>query len=437
MRAECNTASVGQIPQPARRIATPMDFDYSEDSHQVQHLLRRFMARHVLPRNSDWLRIAATGKYPLDIVEPLKQQAREDGLWNLFLPELTAKEPGTGMSNLDYAPLAEIMGRLPWAAEIFNCSAPDTGNMELLHRFATPDQYQQWLRPLLSGEIRSCFAMSEPDAASSDATNISTTIRRDGDEYVIDGRKWFITGAAHPHCRFAIVLGRCDGTGEGDRHHQHSMVVVPMDTPGLEVVRNIPIMQHQSPEGHCELAFRGVRVPARNLLGADGEGFTMAQARLGPGRVHHCMRSIGQCELALEMMTERALERRTFGRFLSDFDNVRDWIAESRLEIDQARLLVLQAAWRMDRFGNAATRVDVSAIKLVAARLQTRVVDRAIQVFGAMGLTPDTPLAYLWTWGRALRFLDGPDEVHLRTVARSELERARNSRGSTAPYYTL
>jgi acyl-CoA dehydrogenase len=392
-----------------------MDFGYSEESHQIQQLMRRFMAKHVLPRNSDWLRVAATGEYPLDIVKPLKKQAQEDGLWNLFLPELTAEEPGTGMSNLDYAPLAEIMGRLPWAAEIFNCSAPDTGNIELLHRFATPDQSQRWLLPLLTGEIRSCFAMSEPDVASSDATNISTSIRRDGDEYVIDGRKWFITGVNHPNCRFAIVLGRCDGPDGSDCHHQHSMVIVPMDTPGLEVVRNIPIMQHQSPEGHCELAFWGVRVPAQNLLGADGEGFTMAQARLGPGRVHHCMRSIGQCELALEMMTERALERRTFGKFLSDFDNVRDWIAESRLEIDQARLLVLQAAWRMDRFGNAAARVDVSAIKLVAARLQTRVVDRAIQVFGAMGLTPDTPLAYLWTWGRALRFLDGPDEVHLRT----------------------
>lgn len=416
-----------------------MDFDYSDDSLQVQNLMRRFIKKHVLPRNSDWLRTADSGQYPLDIIEPLKAQAKADGLWNLFLPELQDHEPGTGMSNLDYAPLAEIMGRLPWAAEIFNCSAPDTGNMELLHRFATPEQYNRWLTPLLTGEIRSCFAMSEPDTASSDATNISTTIRRDGDDYVIDGRKWFITGANHPNCRFAIVLGRCDDNdnGDGNRHHQHSMVIVPMDSPGLEVVRNIPIMQHHSPEGHCEIAFRSVRVPAANLLGKPGEGFAMAQARLGPGRVHHCMRAIGQCELALEMMTERSMERRTFGKFLSEFENIRDWIAESRLEIDQARLLVLQAAWRMDRFGNQAARVDVSAIKLVAARLQTRVVDRAIQVFGAMGLTPDTPLAYLWTWGRAMRFLDGPDEVHLRTVARAELERAKENRGSTAAYYNL
>ncbi|NWN91800.1 acyl-CoA dehydrogenase [Marinobacter adhaerens] len=414
-----------------------MNFDYSADSHQVQDLMRKFMKKHVLPRNSDWLHSAESGVYPLDIIEPIKAQAREDGLWNLFLPELKEHEPGTPMSNLDYAPLAEIMGRLPWAAELFNCSAPDTGNMELLHRFATKEQYEIWLKPQLNGTTRSCFAMSEPDTASSDATNISTTIRRDGDDYVVDGRKWFITGANHPNCHFTIVMGRCDD-GPGDsRHHEHSMVIVPMDAPGLEVLRNIPIMQHHSPEGHCEIVFRNVRVPAKNLLGKPGEGFAMAQARLGPGRVHHCMRTIGQCELALEMMTERALERRTFGKLLSEFENVRDWIAESRLEIDQARLLVLQAAWKMDQFGNQAARVDVSAIKLVTARLQTRVVDRAMQVFGAMGLTPDTPLAYLWTWGRALRFLDGPDEVHLRNVARAEIKKAKEHRGSTAAYYNL
>lgn len=414
-----------------------MDFEYSTDSEAVQDLLRKFMKRHVLPRNSEWLRSVSEGRYPLQILDSLKAQAREDGLWNLFLPELQEHEPGTGMSNLDYAPLAEIMGRIPWAAEVFNCSAPDTGNMELLHRFATPAQYERWLRPQLEGSIRSCFAMSEPDVASSDPTNVGTTIHRDGDDYVVDGRKWFITGANHPSCAFVIVFGRCDDAPQDGRHHQHSMLIVPMDSPGLEVVRNIPIMQHHSPEGHCELVFRGVRVPADNLLGSPGQGFAMAQARLGPGRVHHCMRTIGQCELALEMMRERALERRAFGKFISDFENVRDWIAESRLEIDQARLLVLRAAWLMDRHGNEAARVDVSAIKVVAARLQTRVVERAIQVFGAMGLTPDTPLAYFWTWGRALRFMDGPDEVHLRTIARAELQKARDSRGSTAAYFTL
>jgi acyl-CoA dehydrogenase len=271
--------------------------------------------------------------------------------------------------------------------------------------------------------------------ASSDATNIRTRIRRDGDEYVINGRKWFITGAAHPNCRIAIVLGVSDDSPEADRHRRHSMVLVPMDAPGLTVVRNIPVMNHRSAEGHCELLFRDVRVPVSNLLGEEGQGFRLAQARLGPGRVHHCMRTIGQCELALELMCERALERRTFGRHLAEFSNVQDWIADSRIEIDQARLLVLRAAALMDKAGNAAARVDVSAIKLVAGRLQTRVVDRAIQIFGAMGLTPDVPLADLWTWGRAIRFADGPDEVHLRTVARAELARAKANRGSTAPYY--
>jgi acyl-CoA dehydrogenase len=327
------------------------------------------------------------------------------------------------------------MGRLMWASEVFNCNAPDTGNMELLHLAATPAQYARWLKPLLEGEIRSCFAMTEPDVASSDATNIRTRIRRDGDEYVINGRKWFITGAAHPNCRIAIVLGVSDDSPEADRHRRHSMVLVPMDAPGLTVVRNIPVMNHRSAEGHCELLFRDVRVPVSNLLGEEGQGFRLAQARLGPGRVHHCMRTIGQCELALELMCERALERRTFGRHLAEFSNVQDWIADSRIEIDQARLLVLRAAALMDKAGNAAARVDVSAIKLVAGRLQTRVVDRAIQIFGAMGLTPDVPLADLWTWGRAIRFADGPDEVHLRTVARAELARAKANRGSTAPYY--
>jgi acyl-CoA dehydrogenase len=309
--------------------------------------------------------------------------------------------------------------------------------MELLHLFATPEQYERWLRPLLEGEIRSCFAMTEPDVASSDATNIQTRIRRDGDDYVINGRKWFITGAQDPRCKVAIVLGVSNDADDAPRHARHSMVLVPMDAPGVKIVRNVPIMHHVAPEGHCEIVFRDVRVPARNLLGEEGQGFALAQARLGPGRIHHCMRTIGQCELALEMMCERALERKTFGKHLADYANVQDAIAESRLEIDQARLYVLRAASMLDRLGNQAGRVEVSAIKVVAARMQTRVVDRAIQVFGAMGLTPDTPLSYLWTWGRALRFVDGPDEVHLRVVARRELNAAKAHRGSTAPYFTL
>jgi acyl-CoA dehydrogenase len=412
-----------------------MDFDYSEQTRQMQRTMREFMDRHVLPANDDYLRLAEGGTYPLQVIEPLKALAREAGLWNLFLPGLQDDEPGTRLTNMEYAPLAEIMGRVPWSAEAFNCNAPDTGNMELLHLFATQEQRQQWLLPLLDGRIRSCFAMTEPDAASSDATNISTRIRREGADYVIDGRKWFTTGAMHPNCRFAIVMGVTDDASDALRHRRHSMVIVPVDTPGVRVVRNVPVMHHEAPEGHCEVTFTNVRVPVANLLGEEGGGFALAQARLGPGRVHHCMRTIGQCELALELMCERALSRRAFGKHLADFANVQDWIAHSRVEIDQTRLLVLQAAWKMDMYGNKSAHVDVSAIKLVAARLQTRVVDRAIQVFGAMGLTPDTPLAFLWSWGRAMRFLDGPDEVHLRTVARAELARARESLGSTARYY--
>lgn len=413
-----------------------MNFQYPEDTQQMQRTLRQFMERHVVPRYHDYERIAATGAYPTEVVEPLKQLAREAGLWNLFLPGLRDDEPGTRMSNMQYSPLAEIMGRVYWSAEVFNCNAPDTGNTELLHLFATPEQHERWLKPLLDGSIRSCFSMTEPDVASSDATNICTTIRREGDEYVINGRKWFTTGALHPHCKFAIVMGVSDESPDAPRHQRHSMVIVPLDTPGLTIVRNVAIMHHHAPEGHCEVTYTDVRVPVSNLLGEEHSGFALAQARLGPGRVHHCMRTIGQCELAVEMMCERALTRRAFGKHLSDYANVQDWIAQSRVEIDQARLLVLQAAWKMDKFGNKATHIDVSAIKLVAAQLQTRVLDRAIQVFGAMGITPDTPLSYLWSWGRAMRFFDGPDEVHLRAIARAELGRARDNLGATAAYYS-
>jgi acyl-CoA dehydrogenase len=412
-----------------------MDFEYSPKVVELQERVRDFMDRYVVPANPEWHRAVERGEYPPEVMDHLKALARDDRLWNLFLPGLRDDEPGTRLTNLEYAPLAEIMGRIPWASEVFNCSAPDTGNMELLHLFATPEQRQRWLRPLLEGEIRSCFAMTEPDVASSDATNIQTSIRRDGDHYVVNGRKWFISGAQNPRCKVAVVLGVSNE--EADPHARHSMVLVPMEAPGVKVVRNVPIMHHVAPEGHCEVVFRDVRVPVANLLGQEGRGFALAQARLGPGRIHHCMRTIGQCELALELMCERALERKAFGRHLADYSNIQDWIAESRLEIDQARLYVLRAASILDRLGNQAGRVEVSAIKVVAARLQTRVVDRAIQVFGAMGLTPDTPLSYLWTWGRALRFIDGPDEVHLRVVARRELNRAKANRGSTAAYFTL
>lgn len=414
-----------------------MDFQPSEYSQQVQRTLHQFMERHVLLKNAEFQRLADRGVYPTAVVEPLKALAREAGLWNLFFPGLLDDEPGTRLTNMEYAPLAEIMGRLPWASEIFNCNAPDTGNMELLHLFASPEQRQRWLKPLLDGEIRSCFSMTEPDVASSDATNIQTTIRREGDEYVVNGRKWFTSGALHPNCKFAILMGVSDESPDAARHRRHSMVIVPLDTLGFKIVRDVPIMHHYAPDGHCEVTYTNVRVPVTNLLGEEGAGFALAQARLGPGRVHHCMRTIGQCELAVDLMCERALSRRAFGKHLSEFSNVQDWIAYSRVEIDQARLLVLQAAWKMDTFGNKSAHVDVSAIKLVAAQLQTRVVDRAMQVFGAMGVTPDTPLSYLWSWGRAMRFFDGPDEVHLRAVARSELERARQNLGSTAIYYNV
>ncbi|MEO8921765.1 MAG: acyl-CoA dehydrogenase family protein [Caldimonas sp.] len=413
-----------------------MDFEHSSRVAGLAERLQRFMDDLVLPSQADWLRYSDSGVYPLDVIEPLKKQARAAGLWNLFLPGLRPSQPGTRLTSLEYAPLCEIMGRLPWAAEVFNCSAPDTGNMELLNLFADPAQRERWLVPLLTGEIRSCFAMSEPDVGSSDPTNIETRFARDGDHYVVNGRKWFITGAAHPLCRMVLVMGK-SGKIEtsGDRHSGHSILIVPMNTPGLRIERNIPVFDHQAIEGHCELVFRDVRVPVSSLLGDEGAGFSLVQARLGPGRVHHCMRSIGQCELALELMCERAAERRIFGSRVSDFANVQDWIAQCRVEIDQARLLVLHTAWRMDRDGSAAARVDVAAIKLVVARLQTRVLDKAIQVFGAMGLTPDTPLAGLWRWGRAMRFLDGPDEVHLRTIARNELAKVGANRGANAAYF--
>jgi len=416
-----------------------MDFAHSPQALALRERLDAFLQRYLLPHNAAWHRSVQEGVYPPPFLDDLKALARDEGLWNLFLPGLRDGEPGTRLSNLDYAPLAESMGRLPWAAEVFNCSAPDTGNIELLHRFASDAQRQQWLVALLDGRIRSAFAMSEPDVASSDPTNLQTTVRREGDELVVSGRKWFITGAAHPHCRLLIVMCRNAGEEGAGAHRQHSMVLVPLDAPGVQVLRNIAVLQHHAPEGHCEILLQGVRVPVSHLLGGWGDGFAMAQARLGPGRVHHCMRTIGQCELALALAAERALERQTFGRYLADHANVQDWLAESRIEIDQARLLVLQTAWLLDQ-GDAVdvarTRAQVAAIKVVAARLQTRVVDRAMQVFGAMGLSPDTPLAQFWSWGRALHLMDGPDEVHLRSVARHELGLARARMGASAAWFT-
>ena len=412
-----------------------MDFAYSPKVDALREQVRDFMDRHILPANAAFHAEVAAGRFPLAILDDLKAKAKAAGLWNLFLPTLKDDEPGTRLTNLEYAPLAEIMGRVPWASEVFNCNAPDTGNMEVLHLFATPEQRREWLTPLLEGTIRSIVCMTEPDVASSDPTNVTTTIRREGDEYVINGRKWFSTGALHPNFKFALVFGITDPSPESDRHRRHSFILVPRDTPGFTVVRDVPIMHHHSPEGHCEVSFKNVRVPVTNLIGVEGDGFTIAQARLGPGRVHHCMRTIGQCELALELMCERALQREAFGQKLSHYANIKDWIAQSRIEIDQARLLVLRAAWLMDTAGNKAARIDVSSIKVAAARLQTTVVDRAMQVFGAAGLTPDTPLSYLWTWGRALRFVDGPDEVHLSVIARDELKKSKGNYGRNIEHF--
>lgn len=408
-----------------------MDFAYSARVEELRTRLQAFMDAHVQPADARWREEVEAGRYPIALIDGLKAKAKAEGLWNLFLPALKPDEPGTRLSNLEYAPLAEIMGRIYWSSEVFNCNAPDTGNMEILHMFATPEQRARWLDPLMHGEIRSCVGITEPGVASSDPTNLQTTIIRDGDDYVITGRKWWTTGALHPNVKFCIVMGLSDTRPEADPHKRHSMAIVPMDAPGVSVVRDLPLLNHHSPEGHTETDFDNVRVPAANMLGEEGAGFALAQARLGPGRIHHCMRSIGQCEVALELMVERALQRKAFSRNLAEYANVQDWIAEARMEIDQARLLCLRAAWMMDTHGNKAARTEVSAIKVVAARLQTKIADRAMQVFGAAGLSNDTPLAFIYSWGRALRFIDGPDEVHLRTVARAEIRKRQQSGRST------
>jgi acyl-CoA dehydrogenase len=399
-----------------------MDFEFSEKSQRVQARLKDFIAQYIASRQAEYKRLVVEqGVFPPPFIEELKSKARAAGLWNLFLPGLKPDEPGTRLSNLDYAPCAEIMGRIPWSSEVFNCNAPDTGNMELLHLAANTRQKTQWLTPLLEGKIRSAFAMTEIDVASSDATNIRTSIKREGPDWIVDGRKWFITNAADPRCKLFIVMGQT-GPERPEPHKRHSMVLVPADSKGLKIIRNPPVMHHVHPEGHCEVLFENVHVPADNLLGEEGGGFALAQARLGPGRIHHCMRSIGACELALELMIARATSRQAFGAPLADHGTIREWIALSRIEIEQARLLVLKAAWLMDRDGNQAARREVALIKVIVPRIQVAIANRAMQVFGAAGLTQDTPLADIWSWGRALQIVDGPDEVHLRAIARGEIK---------------
>lgn len=394
-----------------------MDFAYSD---RVKGLLRQlddFLDTSIYPNQRTYReQIAASGDphHHAEIVDELKARARAAGLWNLFLPDA---DYGAGLSNLEYAPLAEQMGRVGWASEVFNCSAPDTGNMEILAQFGTSEQKERWLLPLLNGEIRSAFAMTEPDVASSDATNIQMSIRREGDEYVLNGRKWWISGAARARCQIFIVMGKT-APDSPDRYRQQSMILVPRSTPGLTIVRNLPVMGYIDNEGHCELLFEDVRVPASNLLGEEGSGFAIAQARLGPGRIHHCMRSIGAAQYALELMCQRAASRVAFGKPLAEQGMIQDWIARSQMEIEQARLLTLKAAWMMDTVGKKAAQKEIAMIKVVAADLMTNVVNRAIQVFGGAGMSDDFPLAAMFAHGRTIHIVDGPDEVHKRSLAR-------------------
>jgi acyl-CoA dehydrogenase len=391
--------------------------------------IRAFMDEHIYPNEATFDREIATGDrwQPTSIVETLKAKARVAGLWNLFLPD---SEYGAGLTNEEYAPLCEVMGRSHvMAPEAFNCSAPDTGNMEVLVRYGTPAQRKQWLEPILAGEIRSCFAMTEPAVASSDATNIAARIERDGDSYVVTGRKWFISGAGDPRCRIAIVMGKTDPTAE--RHRQQSMILVPMDTPGVKIIRMLSVFGYDdAPHGHAEIVFDGVRVPATNLLLGEGRGFEIAQGRLGPGRIHHCMRLIGLAERAVEVMCRRVSARVAFGRPLAEQGTIRADIAESRMELDQARLLTMHAARLMDTVGNKAARNEIAMIKVVAPRAAQRVIDRAIQAFGAAGVSEDVFLARAWAHARTIRLADGPDEVHRAAIAKSELAKHAPSRAN-------
>ncbi len=405
-----------------------MDFALSDRAQDFRQRLLAFMDEHVYPAEPVWAeQVREAGRDPVQpaIIEELKAAAKRRGLWNLFLPD---EEHGAGLSNCDYAPLAEILGRTKIASEACNCNAPDTGNMEVLHQFGTPEQQQRWLIPLLEGEIRSAFCMTEPDVASSDATNIAMRIERDDGQYVLNGRKWWTTNALHPNLRILIVMGKTDPGAP--TYQQQSMILVPLDTPGVRIVRDLPVFGFYETEGHGELEFSDVRVPLANILAGEGMGFAIAQARLGPGRIHHCMRAIGMAERALELICQRADEREAFGHPISHYGNIRDWIAESRIEIEMARLLVMKAAWLMDTVGNRHARIEISGIKFAVPNICLRIVDRAIQVHGGGGVTDDFPLAMMYAGLRTLRLADGPDEVHKLSLARQELRRQRERRAA-------
>ena len=399
-----------------------MDFAYSQKVEELRGRLTAFVDSHIYPAEPVYrsqMEEAGDPHHHPQVLEELKRETRSQGLWNLFLPDA---EHGGGLSVLEYAPLAEITGRSPeLAPEAINCSAPDTGNMEILHMFGTPEQKGQWLEPLLEGEIRSCFSMTEPDVASSDATNIRTMIQRDGDHYLITGRKWFSSGAASSRCKMSIVMGVTNPAA--DKHRMQSMIITPLDAPGVSIEREPEVFGYQDRGGHPQIHFDHVRVPAANILGEEGGGFAIAQARLGPGRIHHCMRAIGAAERCLDLMIQRSKSRVAFGKPLADQGVIQEWIANTRIEIEQARLLVLKTAWMIDNVDTKAARTEISAIKVVAPNLLAGVADRAMQLFGAAGFTEDWPLARFYSMGRWLRMADGPDEVHRRSVARAELGR--------------
>ena len=395
-----------------------MNFDYSAKTLELQKRLKKFMDEFVYRNEKPYETEINAGErwQPLRLIEDLKTKAKGENLWNLFLPEIS------GLSNLEYAPLAEMMGRVVWSAEVFNCSAPDSGNIEVLWKYGSQTQKDEWLKPLLSGEIRSCFAMTEPDVASSDATNIRASIRRDGDDYILNGRKWWSTGAGDARCKLAIFMGKTDEAAP--KHLQQSMILVPMNADGVKVERLLNVFGFDdAPNGHAEISFTNVRVPQTNLLLGEGRGFEIAQGRLGGGRVHHCMRLIGIAERALELMIARTNERIAFGKTLAEQGVIRNWISEARLAIEQARLLILKTAWMMDTVGNKEARNEIAMIKAVVPRAVLKIVDRAIQAHGAAGLAEDFPLAHLWACARMLRLADGPDEVHLETIAKNELKK--------------